>query len=223
MLSMKDQIAAIKAALSAARIGTYETAAGTQGDEDPSALDLYLWNAQVSGAFLSPLHICEVVIRNAVADALEPKYGARWPWAPGFEQSLPSPAAGYNPRQDLFNARRNAHTVGKVIPELKFVFWQRMFTSRHDTRLWNTYLLQVMPGLDASKPIGDLRKAIYDDLEEVRALRNRIAHHEPILARNLAEDFDRITRLIAYRSQPTADWMLTHHQAQVQAMLQAKP
>jgi len=220
---MKDQIAAVKDALSAPRIRTYEVAAGTCGSEDPSALDLYLWNAQISGAFLAPLHICEVVIRNAVADALEPKYGEKWVWSPAFEQSLPSPSSGYSPRQDLLNARRNARTVGKVIPELKFAFWQRMFTSRHDERLWHPYLLQVMPGLDSSKPANQLRKSIYDDLEEIRSLRNRIAHHEPILTRNLSDDFIRITRLISYRSQLTADWMTSHNETQIQAMLQSKP
>ncbi|WP_041793866.1 hypothetical protein [Pararhodospirillum photometricum] len=220
---MKDQITAVKGALSAPRISAYEAAAGTNGDEDPSALNLYLWNAQISGVFLAPLGICEVVIRNAVADVLESKYGARWAWAPAFEQSLPSPRVGYSPRQDLLKARRNAQTVGKVIPELKFVFWQHMFTSRHDARLWDTYLLQVMPGLDASKSVRQLRKDIYDDLEKIRALRNRIAHHEPILTRNLADDFTRITQLIACRSQLTADWMASYYEEQVQRMLQSRP
>lgn len=223
MLSTKDQIAAVKSALSAPRISTYEFAAGTVDNEDPSALDLYLWNAQISGAFLTPLHICEVVIRNAIADALEKKYGPRWPWAPAFEQSLPSPPVGYSPRQDLFNARRKAHTIGKVIPELKFAFWQRMFTSRHDARLWNTYLFHIMPGLDPSKQVNELRADIYKDLEEIRSLRNRIAHHEPILTRNLANDFIRITRLIAYRSQATADWMTADNEQKIQMMLQNKP
>lgn len=202
-------------------MGTYEKAAAPANDEDPSALDLYVWNAQLSGAFLAPLHICEVVIRNAISDALEPKYGPRWPWAPGFEQSLPSPQVGYNPRQDLFNARRNANTIGKVIPELKFVFWQRMFTSRHDMRLWDGHLLRVMPGLDATQPVSALRKSIYDDLDEIRALRNRIAHHEPIFNRPLSNDFDRVARLIRYRSDEAANWMLAHQT--VQSMLAAKP
>lgn len=223
MLSTKDQIAAVKSVLSAPRISTYELAAGTADSEDQSALNLYLWNAQISGAFLTPLHICEVVIRNAVADALETKYGTKWPWAPAFEQSLPSPPVGYSPRQDLFNARKKAHTIGKVIPELKFAFWQRMFTRRHDARLWNTYLFLIMPGLDTSKPVNNLRADIYKDLEEIRSLRNRIAHHEPILTRDLANDFTRITRLITYRSQVTADWMTAHNEQQIQTMLQNRP
>jgi len=33
------------------------------------ALALYAWNAEVSAALLAPLHICEVVMRNAAAEA----------------------------------------------------------------------------------------------------------------------------------------------------------
>jgi len=222
-MSNTDQITAIKHALSAVRIRTYETAVGTLNDAGLSALNLYLWNAQISGALLVPLHLCEVVIRNAVADALEHKYGNCWPWSSGFETSLPSPATGYSPRQDLINARRHAHAVDKIIPELKFAFWQNMFTSRHDHRLWKTHLSRIMPGLNVTKPINDLRKMIYDALEDVRRLRNRIAHHEPVFSRNLAQDFSRMAQLIAYRSAVTADWMLEHHHRQIQVLLQTRP
>lgn len=51
-------------------MSTYEKAVKSSGLDDPAALALYVWNAEVSGAFMAPLHICEVVIRNAVSDAL---------------------------------------------------------------------------------------------------------------------------------------------------------
>lgn len=196
-------------------MSTYEKAVKSSGPDDPTALALYVWNAEVSGAFMAPLHICEVVIRNAVSDALEPMYGAKWPWAPGFEQSLPSPIVGYNARRDLFDARSKFTTTGKVIPELKFAFWQRMFTKRHDRRVWDRHLLTVFPGLDASRPVAGLRGGLYTDLEEIRALRNRIAHHEPIFVRKLEDDFDRIYRLVAARCKVTADWMVAHQQVTV--------
>lgn len=103
------------------------------------------------------------------------------------------------------------------------MFWQSMFTRRHDVRLWKPYLRGVLPGLDATKPIADLRKEIYDDLEHVRLLRNRIAHHEPIFTRNLPDDLQRIYRLIGLRSQEATAWVMLHHDAQLQALLQAKP
>ncbi len=219
--SQKTTIDAVKAALSAARMGTFEVAAGVQADDDPAALLLYAWNAAVSGAFLAPLHLCEVVIRNAVADALEALYGPRWPWSITFERSLPDPTQGYSPRHDLQKARRAAPTTGKVIPELKFVFWQKMFTSRYDTRIWDRHLRRIMLHLDPAKPVADLRMSIYRDLERVRLLRNRIAHHEPIFARALANDYQTILALVTYRCTVTAAWMDNNQTAT--AIIAAKP
>lgn len=200
-------IDAIKIALSPARIATYEIATGVQNDEDMSALTLYAWNAEVSGALLACLHICEVVVRNAISDALDSIYGDRWPWEQTFERSLPDPDRGYNPRKDLRKARRGKQTTGQVIPELKFVFWQKMFTRRHDTRIWNHHLLRVMPNIDNAEHIPILRNSLHHDLEQLRELRNRIAHHEPIFPRNLSDDYTKLLKLVNYRCNYTADWL----------------
>jgi hypothetical protein len=217
MLNTKDTLSAIKAVLSIPRVGTYEAATTTVRDDDPSAIALYAWNAAISSAMLAPLHICEVVVRNAVADAIEALYGPRWPWSVGFERSLSRPLQPwlYDPRKDLENARRRQHTTGKVIPELKFVFWQQMFDSRHEARIWNRRLRQVFPNLDGTKTVAVLRQEIHDSLEEIRMLRNRIAHHEPIFRRNLAGDFQTIVKLVEYRSPSAASWMLANQHASV--------
>ena len=47
--------------LSFERMQTYENKTKTR----EQAVELYLWNAQISGAFLFPLHSCEVTIRIA--------------------------------------------------------------------------------------------------------------------------------------------------------------
>ena len=225
MSSTKNQIIALKSALSAARINTYEIAAGITGNEDLSWLNLYLWNAQISGEFLTPLHICEVVIRNAVADAIEQQYGNQWPWSKTFQTSLPSSSflKVYNPQKNLCDVSKKQVTVGKVIPKLNFMFWQKMFTKRHDVRLWNKYLLNVMPGCDKAQSIKNLRQSNFQDIDTVRELRNRIAHHEPIFKRDLANDYNTIIRLITYRSQETADWIFLNHYGRIQEILNKKP
>nr|WP_318382454.1 hypothetical protein [uncultured Enterobacter sp.] len=203
----------IKISLSAARIATYETTVGgTPGVvRTEKALSLYMWNAHVSAALLMPLHVCEVTLRNAISDVLERVYGPLWPWSVGFERSLPAPAAGYKPRDDLIMARRYQHTTGKVIPELKFVFWQKMLTSRFDSRLWNNHISTAFPNAALSGLTPNrLRQKLYDDLETLRKLRNRIAHHEPIISRNLQDDFDIIAQVISFRCEHTMQWMLNH-------------
>lgn len=211
---------AIKAALSAARVGTYE-AATTAVPQLPGALALYAWNAQVSAAMLAPLHLCEVVVRNAVSDALTTVYGANWPWSMTFITSLPNPSMGFNPVKDLMTARQKKATTGRVIPELKFVFWQTMFTRRFDVRIWDPNLRAVMPHLDPNKTVLQLRGLIYSELEQLRKLRNRIAHHEPIFTRNLSDDLQKIHDLIAFRCPITSAWMAHHQQAQ--ALINIRP
>lgn len=198
----------IKGTLSDARIGTYELVVGL-GDplKTEKAIKLYGWNAQISAAFFAPLHLCEVTIRNAIASVLEKLYGERWPWSSSFERSLPNPGRGYSARADLINSRRGMTTAGKVIPELKFVFWQKMLTSRFDARLWNNHLLDAFPNHEQGTTVHQLRSHLYQQLDEVRKLRNRIAHHEPILRRDLDGDFERISEVINYRCLTTSKWM----------------
>lgn len=193
------QVKAVRTTITQARMSTYDTATAPGDQRIRRALKLYVWNAEVASAFLVPLHLCEVAIRNAVADAIAAQYGPRWPWTPGFQHSLPSPTRGYNPRADLANARRNTSSTGKVIPEVKFAFWQKMLTSRYDKAIWDHQLATVLPGADASIGVPALRTRVYDDLDRIRILRNRIAHHEPIITRNLSADLAAITDLVTLR------------------------
>ncbi len=212
-MSNQTIIDAVTNIISSSRISTYENATGGKKPESLAALNMYAWNADVSGALLIPLHICEVAIRNAVAEAIENVYGELWPWSVGFERSLPNPSRVFSPKRDLINTRENQPTTGKVIPELKFAFWQSIFTSRHDQRFWNLYLTELFPNMDTSKSTKDRRKLIYDELEQIRRLRNRIAHHEPIFTRNLSDDYQKILSLVSYRCTTTATWLDEHQRA----------
>ena len=197
----------IKQILSAARLSTFEErGSSTRLLTESEALELYTWNIQISSAFLNPLHIGEVVLRNAVSGAIETKFGDCWPWSTGFERSLPSQGR-YCQRRDLQMARQSMPSTGKVIPEVKFVFWQKMFTSRHQQRLWDGQIHRLFPSAP-SMTEAELRQELYDGLEHIRRLRNRIAHHEPIFTRDLTRDFQLIESLIRWRCTETADWML---------------
>lgn len=200
--------AIIERSLSQARLTTYSSEVRAH---NCNALQMYTWNAKVAADFLFPLHFCEVVIRNAVSEAITSTYEERWPWSVAFHRSLPN-SGKYRQRQDLENTRRSESTTGKVIPELKFVFWQKMFTSRFDERLWQPQLNRVFPHLPTNQSVETSREEIYQRLEQVRKLRNRIAHHEPIFKRDLASDYQAIELLIRWRCPQTADWMHRHQQ-----------
>lgn len=63
-------------------MATYQAAVVALSADEPEALDLYAWNAKVSGAFLAPLHICEVVIRKSVSEVNEIACGHGQPEPP---------------------------------------------------------------------------------------------------------------------------------------------
>ena len=214
---MTGSTEAIQRVLSEARVSTY-LAASTDLDH---ALELYLWNAEISAAFMVPLHICEVALRNSVSDVLTSVYGEDWPRSPGFIRSLTNPRMGFNPTVELTTTAGRFPTTGKVIPELKFVFWQKLFTRRFDGRLWNLHLLEAFPHLDGGKGVHDHRGAMYGDLETIRKLRNRIAHHEPIFSRDIASDLDTICGLVAARCGETESWLRAHEK--VTGLLDERP
>lgn len=214
-----EQSRAIAQTLSPARMSTYERAAGcAQGGAE--AIALYTWNAQVSAALMHPLHVCEVTIRNAVADVLSKKYGEQWPWSQGFEKSLPNPTQAYSPTRDLQTVRNRCNKTSEVIPELKLVFWQMMFTKRHDDRLWNANLQSAFPNLPF-QAVRLSRAIIYEDLDHIRQLRNRVAHHEPLLRRNLSDDLNKIFQLIEFRCSETREWVEQTQSAT--HLIQARP
>lgn len=201
----------IKNTLSKARLSTYEKV--TLNTE--KALELYQWNLQISSALLECLAVCEVVIRNGISEALEKIYAKNWTKDSTFLASLPQ-----NARQTLTDATIKNSLTDKIIPELPFFFWQSMFTKRFDKKIWNDNLLSIFPNI-GSKDIKAERVAIYDDLDELRKLRNRIAHHEPIFNRKIEDDYALIKKIIAYRSKETANWL--DKWQNVSALIKQKP
>lgn len=197
-----SDIKAVRAALSEPRFGTYLAAAG--GDEH-KAVALYGWNARVAAALMLPAHFAEVCTRNAASEAIERVYGPNWPWDSAFRATLPNPGGGYNQLRDLVNNADRQGSTGKVIAELKFVFWQKMFTARHDVRLWQPHITSIFP--NSTQGTAGVRTAVYADLEAIRRLRNRVAHHEPLLAANLTATLARMSQLVHLRSSATGAWV----------------
>ena len=202
-----DDALAIESTLSKDRLGTYRRTLRHLNIRQ--AITLYAWNVEVSGAFLFPQQVCEIAIRNAVSDGLSLVYGKDWPWAVGFERSLPDPQSGFSLRRELYAARAKVvmGETKRVVPELKFAFWIRLFTQRFDKRLWSENIHRLFPGLPADLEARLCREQIYGELECVRSIRNRIAHHEPIFARNLMADYERMLKLIGWRCPRTAAWL----------------
>jgi len=176
------------------------------------ALQLYQWNLEMSAAFIVPMQVCEVALRNGVVLALEKQYGEKWHLSPGFLKSLPSTKSGYNPSKDFKKTSealdaKNSLTAGKLVADLKFAFWEYMLTKRHDGRLWKPYFYTSFPHSDSKVPFSIIRGKAKESVGRVRQLRNRIAHHEPIFGRDLLQEYHLICELIGMRNLIAVGWV----------------
>lgn len=204
----QEEVSNITKALSQGRLSTYNSNSNT----DPIfPIELYSWNANISGAFLVPLQVCEVVLRNAVSEALCDAYGSNWPWSTNFEISLPGGAgtSHFKPKDELIRARNKTRQrkTGKVIPELPFKFWIHLLTSRYDQRLWEKLLFKCFPNLPMVYSVSGGRNFIHQEIDKIRIFRNRIAHHEPIIKAPHAAHMTTIESVVRFRCNHTGKWL----------------
>jgi len=71
------------------------------------------------------------------------------------------------------------------------------------------------------RTIGAPRRVVHQRLVNMRLLRNRIAHHEPIHYRHLAVDYDRMMAILGWISADFAAWV--DARSRVPALLAIKP
>lgn len=192
-----SELAELRRVLSNERFNTYLRA--TEGDAR-KALELHMWNTMVSSAFYGPLQVVELSLRNAADDCLSTRHGRHWFSDPQIlrRKELRRVAEARNQVRD----QRKRLTPGRVVTELSFGFWVSLFAKRYDP-LWNAHL---------NKAFGPAttRRELYDKLAQLRHLRNRIAHHEPIHHLALGDHYEAALWVLERISPVAAVWVSRH-------------
>lgn len=204
-------IAALKASLSEPRFATYLKKAN--GNE-AFAFALYLYNARLAKSFLFPLSVAEVVTRNAVDGVFVQMFGVAWHQNAEFQNTILTPES----LAALQKAMRRAGSKerGKVIAELTFDFWSNLFRNDY-ANLWRTKANIAFPGLTHREGRRDIQLLV----REINRLRNRVAHHEPILDMNVPDLHAKIIKLVELRCKGTARWM--RHHSTVSSVMRSRP
>ena len=135
------------------------------------AVSLYEQNVALSEMTFGLLHGLEVAIRNSMHDRLSVYFGtSRWYTVASLSTySLDKIHAAVR------DAGGPTASPGKVVAELTFGFWTDLAAQRYHWSLWQPCLSAAFPGVRLARPV------IHRRLEAIRWLRNRVAHHEPIL------------------------------------------
>jgi hypothetical protein len=190
--------------ISAERFAPYRAATG---DDLARALRCYERNTEVSAAFWAVLSDLEIVVRNAMHERLSlwslGTYG-RPDWYADRGRIFTAQTAS-----DIRAARRHAvacgraESAGRIVAELPLGFWRFLLSRRYDRSLWLPCLRDAFPGI-----LGQgMRRDVHDAMRDLHLLRNRIAHHEPIHNRPLAELHAVALTTAGWICPTTRDWI----------------
>lgn len=184
--------------ISYARLSSYRHAFNCTDEE---ALHYYYWNQILSSELYILTHNIEICLRNQIHNELSKEVSFvkngntldNFNWFDFFEFLIPDANAPSGKklnqtgeafkkiRRDL--TRKNVPiTPQNIVSNLEFGKWAYILRTRSykDGKPidWNKCLAKIFPNLNTSKKKN--REAMNARLEEIRLLRNRIAHLEPV-------------------------------------------
>lgn len=139
----------------------------------------YLLNLALCESLYTPLHLAEVALRNAIHRALSVRYSSETWYDSGLVPlSEWQRKAVAGAREHLMEMGK-AHTAGRMVAELTFGFWAGFFNKQYARNGLGFYLAKnAFP--HAPREERDLAK-LDARWERIRALRNRVFHHERIV------------------------------------------
>lgn len=168
--------------LSAERMNRYLSACA---NDSRKAMTLYRYNLQLSQEMFTVISCFEVALRNAIDNNLKPRLGQDWlrdSILTGGIFTNPILSKTANVISHSYNKllSQGQYTASKLLADMEFGMWKYMF-SPLQYRLTGQTLLQIFPNKQRSTSVLQINNAyIFNELDKVNTIRNRIAHHEPI-------------------------------------------
>ncbi len=155
------------------------------GGDTRKAMTLYRYNLQVSQEMFTIVSCFEVALRNAINRKLTENLGEEWLRDAIMDGGVFSVPVLRKTRDIItFAYRKLQHTQSythhKLIAEMEFGIWKYMF-SPIQYRVTGRNLLAIFPNKPkSSREMQYNQSYIFNELDKVNSLRNRIAHHETI-------------------------------------------
>lgn len=252
------------------RFQTYLTAAK---NNTVLARELYVWNRDLSAAFLADIAILEVALRNAMHDAAAAVWGEHWYSRPEIhmdKRSSDQLSAAWKHLPDSVKRRANDSDVpGRLVAQCMFGFWTnlldsggfigespRKFSVNYET-LWRDAFKHAFPGarsearqkrntmitqlksdvclkaqiIQLQQNVAFTRSWVHSVCKNVNDLRNRAAHHEPLIngfplngqnrRMTPSEGYEEIRLLARMLDRQLAEWIDEY--SQVPKLLRNRP
>ena len=155
------------------------------GGDSRKAMTLYRYNLLLSQQIFTIISCFEVILRNAIDAKLVSTLGNEWlkdAVMPGGRFCTPATQKDFNSISRSYNnlMTEGQYTHTKLLASMDFGFWKYLF-SPTQFRLTGSVLLGVFPNKERSTPEMQYNHSyIFNELDKINTMRNRIAHHEPI-------------------------------------------
>lgn len=191
---------------STARLGRYRQA--YKGNEVRAA-SAYTHNMLLAEAMMPSLNALEIALRNGIHARLSIAYG-KSDWWNSFagDPNFAWQSKEVSSAQAKLQKRGETLSTDKIVAELTFGFWSSLFNKQFGLILWADLRL-VFP--KCPKSIRQ-RHTISSSLNQIRDLRNRVFHHEPILwiTPALCNQHQRALETLGWIEPKLVAWLGTH-------------
>ena len=168
--------------LSSERMGRYVNACC--GDTR-KAMTLYRYNLRLSQEMFTIISCCEVALRNAINRLLTKTLGPDWmrdAILPGGIFDNPKFAGTTRIMRKVYAELVSVgrYSPSKMLSAMEFGVWKYLFSSI-EYKATGRLLLQIFPQKPKSTSVMQYNNLfVFNELDTINRLRNRIAHHEPI-------------------------------------------
>jgi hypothetical protein len=183
------------------------------------ALKLYVWNHEIGAALSFLLQQFEVCLRNSVAKALVDCFDGSWHNNTGFlnrNKDIADLSATARKRAEEDCGAREV-TASDFIAAATLSFWREVCKPGWVGEIWSKRLPLSFPNMELKKNKRENLDDLHKKLNNIVNLRNRIAHHEPIigyryehLARKLEDRHREIFEVLNWMDTDFAMWVKSH-------------
>ena len=170
---------AIAQALSEERLSKYLARAVKNTRQ---ALQLYVWNQEVGAALTPTLCSLEVCLRNGIASALADAYGRNWVRTPSFRYGHEAIQIELSKAED--RTKKAVPSTPDIIAASDFNLWRELCKPAYAGVFWGKRLPMAFPHIALPGKEREVLFEIHRRVDLLLKLRNRIAHHEPIIGSN---------------------------------------
>lgn len=184
--------------VSAARLQPYLNAANQNKEK---ALELYKINIKLSETLYPFFSIFEVTLRNRIATVLINKYGENWfngnrgKWVDGVTKMNANPGTNINSStgnleldalkkvKEKLNKDRINIIYDNIIAELNLGFWIGLLIKKsYRKEIWHHHIADLFPNVNPKHYTSDKKqKQMFTKFDNIKHLRNRVFHHDPIV------------------------------------------